>query len=773
MTRSTLDLYAKKMGRPFIFWLSLLVIFLWLVWSLLRFSSDSYRHMEQLSKQQLREVALQTAYSIQIKMKDYEDSIQALAHVFSSYDTLHSFETLTLVEKITKGSGFDRIRITTPDGKSYAAPGNMIDITDRDYFENAMAGRSGISDIMVSLYNNTTVFVVYAPLRRNDKIIGTIHGAVEVNLLSDAINLTSFGGNGYIHLFQQDGGIILESANAAEIQKNFENIWEFFKTAPFSKEYDIDVVQKDVKNKRSGFLTYYQDDRNLLGYYTPVGINDWYLMQVLPASLIAAQNKPLNGLSLILVIKVIAVFFLLTLVLLFFERRFQRSLLNVNREMGIRNELLRIAVSHTSNYIFEYDLLKGIFSFSGDKQPPYGLSRVMENGLESILSHNIIASESVEDFKGIFEDMRRGKKSAEATLKLTYGAKPSWMHIILTNVFDQNGHPIYTIGTADDVTKEVLSKLRYSQEDQYRRAMLKDNIRVYEINVSQGKFRKLEASLDDAAQGPWITYMPEINRLRNSIVHPEDWEIFTEISDRTNLMRAYEEGLSDLYCEYRTVTPSNETAWVLSNTHLLLDPSTGDVKAFTYASDITARKEQEARLRQRAERDSLTQLYNRDAAKNLIRNVLNNSDFNCLHGFLSIDLDQFKDVNDNFGHIAGDTLLKAVADSFGNFVRSGDVLARMGGDEFILFLRDIRTLSNIELVAARMCECIRWIEVTPGSDFHISCSIGIAVFSSHGTTFEELYVKSDSALYTAKNQGKNCYTIYSNNEVNGEKEKLT
>ncbi|MEG0018547.1 MAG: GGDEF domain-containing protein, partial [Hydrogenoanaerobacterium sp.] len=129
---------------------------------------------------------------------------------------------------------------------------------------------------------------------------------------------------------------------------------------------------------------------------------------------------------------------------------------------------------------------------------------------------------------------------------------------------------------------------------------------------------------------------------------------------------------------------------------------------------------------------------------------------------LMMDLDGFKRINDTYGHMAGDELLKLVASKMVLLFRASDIVARLGGDEFVVFLKDDHSEDHITVKAQELCDVLRGLKPKDASDddVGISASIGIAMVPRHGNVFDELYKKADSALYAAKRAGRDRYVVY-------------
>lgn len=161
--------------------------------------------------------------------------------------------------------------------------------------------------------------------------------------------------------------------------------------------------------------------------------------------------------------------------------------------------------------------------------------------------------------------------------------------------------------------------------------------------------------------------------------------------------------------------------------------------------------------------DEVTGLPNRTYWRELVRMYLEASkDRAEAVGFsvMCVDLDNFKDVNDDLGYSAGDAVLVEAAARLRACLRSHDVIGRLGGDEFAVLLPDLRDSAEIRLVANRLLEKLRAPFTVPERSFDLGGSIGIALYPEHGGTVEELLQHADVALHSAKRDGRNCHRVY-------------
>jgi diguanylate cyclase (GGDEF)-like protein/PAS domain S-box-containing protein len=178
--------------------------------------------------------------------------------------------------------------------------------------------------------------------------------------------------------------------------------------------------------------------------------------------------------------------------------------------------------------------------------------------------------------------------------------------------------------------------------------------------------------------------------------------------------------------------------------------------------DITESKLAEARIRHLATHDSLTNLPNRAMfAEQLDASIRDAAGNNNRFAVLFIDLDHFKAINDTLGHDAGDALLKQTAARLRESVRPGEIVARLGGDEFVVLCRDAVDLADIDALASRILQSVIRPVRLLDQECRISASIGVAIFPGDGDTERTLMKSADSAMYTAKQDGKNNYRFAS------------
>lgn len=188
------------------------------------------------------------------------------------------------------------------------------------------------------------------------------------------------------------------------------------------------------------------------------------------------------------------------------------------------------------------------------------------------------------------------------------------------------------------------------------------------------------------------------------------------------------------------------------------------IKAVGVIVDIDEEKRRKQQLILKTQYDALTGIYNKETISLLVERHLQNR-YNPVekisghHALLIIDIDHFKEVNDNHGHLCGDSILSEVAAALKNSIHSSDLVGRVGGDEFLVYLPDIADKKSALHTVQRILDALASIRPKPKTP-PITCSIGIAILPRLCGCYQELYQSADNALYQCKNAGRNGFALF-------------
>ncbi|MBO5509004.1 MAG: EAL domain-containing protein, partial [Lachnospiraceae bacterium] len=228
-------------------------------------------------------------------------------------------------------------------------------------------------------------------------------------------------------------------------------------------------------------------------------------------------------------------------------------------------------------------------------------------------------------------------------------------------------------------------------------------------------------------------------------------------------MKEAAEGNLDVRCEidsddeFGQLSDSfNSMMSIISNNYEELN----EAKNILEANEIELKKNYH-HIEQLAYHDGLTGLYNRVAFMKYAYDIFHEDENQFkMHSIFFIDLDNFKNVNDTLGHDYGDMLLKQVATHLTKCISDEDILARTGGDEFLILKKTVENNEDLEFFAKRLIDIVKEPFYLDNETAHVSMSVGIATFPTNGLSITELIKNADIAMYNAKTSGKNGYCFF-------------
>ncbi len=250
--------------------------------------------------------------------------------------------------------------------------------------------------------------------------------------------------------------------------------------------------------------------------------------------------------------------------------------------------------------------------------------------------------------------------------------------------------------------------------------------------------------------------LPEVKadyyNINLDIIHPEDMDLFQSMQAKLKA------GGNSVESLLRLKNAHNSWIWCQLRQNAWTDMTTNETKVIGEIKNVDEETRCLQKLRDDVQRDAFTGLYNKTASTELIQQaVLGNQGE---RGVLCIiDVDNFKHVNDNLGHAVGDLVIKNLAAGLAGIFRSDDIVGRMGGDEYIVYLKNMPNLGVLLVKLDKVIEFFKQTLEGEGVVVKISCSIGIALFPTDADNYEDLYTRADKALYRSKKK-KGIYTFY-------------
>ena len=235
-------------------------------------------------------------------------------------------------------------------------------------------------------------------------------------------------------------------------------------------------------------------------------------------------------------------------------------------------------------------------------------------------------------------------------------------------------------------------------------------------------------------------------------IDPEDQHIVRQATTRI------EQGPQTF--SYRCIRKNGSRVWFETTSRAVPDANGVPQELVSVSRDISERRRAEEQIEYQAYHDALTGLPNRLLFRDRLTIALAHAKRQQVPiAVMFLDLDRFKNINDTLGHSLGDELLRAVAARLRSVLREGDTIARMGGDEFTILLTDLNGPTDAAKIAQKLLETVAYPLHVDGHELYATTSIGIALFPNDGDTAESLLKNADSAMYRAKDAGRNSYQL--------------
>ena len=444
--------------------------------------------------------------------------------------------------------------------------------------------------------------------------------------------------------------------------------------------------------------------------------------------------------------------------------RAERSAREGEHRLSITAERLRLAVEATNLGIWDVDAKTRIRQWSDEYKAILGLPS--DCGADPDLFASLIHAEDREwvtrAYERAYDAASGGHYQAQFRIVRACDGTELWVEATGRVHFDEAGNPVRAIGTLADITERCRTEV-----------------------ALQARTAELETVLDTVPIAVWLAHDPECRRISGNraaanrlrldtkdnlslaapeLERPRHFRVVSHGADippdRLPLQRAAR-GEVVRNDELRVLFDDGMYYDELISASPVRDASGTIIGAVGAAVDITERNAAENQIRRLALHDPLTGLPNRTLFHDRLRQAIARAERRGEHvAVMLLDLDQFKEVNDTLGHLAGDALLCEVADRLSAIARASDTWARLGGDEFVLVQEGLNSVNGIAAMASRILEALEPPFHLNEHELHVAGSLGVTVYPEDGGCPERLIRNADVALYRAKTAGRGRFEPY-------------
>ena len=434
------------------------------------------------------------------------------------------------------------------------------------------------------------------------------------------------------------------------------------------------------------------------------------------------------------------------------EPMIQSAFLDVSgrRQKSYELDLQRFTKVLCSVYdeIFEFESLDGRFRvlYSAMNPESIGIVLPLDEALERWMARIPDGVERA-GLRKTFEECRAsasGKPTA-CTYKISKGDNAVWCQSTFIRVSDSS-----MLCCNKDVTEGLAAedRRRAWQDERYRLLTEMTNKMSFDYDSDTDTVLLYIDRTGDGVEAQVIPhYLEKLASTRSGVVHPDDMDAVRRMFEDARA------GAAEVSTEYRANYYGHGYAWYRANLFVAHDNA-----GAWHLVGLIENIEDERDLRYRAENDATTGLSNHAATQDLVAAALANLAVREHSVCVVLDIDDFKAVNDNSGHMEGDALLRKVGLVLRSSFRESDVIGRVGGDEFVLLLKEV----DMDVVLRKLNQVRARISATtvPGLGHAPTLSVGVYATCSDDLTYRDVFTRADEALYQAKRAGKNQIQVY-------------
>ncbi|WP_181995735.1 diguanylate cyclase [Clostridium sp. AM58-1XD] len=449
------------------------------------------------------------------------------------------------------------------------------------------------------------------------------------------------------------------------------------------------------------------------------------------------------------------------------ENPYQRRIMMIWEEQGaeIRKERAEIPEAEWPEEWEFVNLLGGVhtclndsgFTILGMNEGFHSMVGYTRDEIEAIFHNQYIEMIYPDDRRTVVQQVReqlRTGNSMEMEYRLTTkDGKVIWVFDKSRRMDNGDGkEKIFCVVVDITQSKQAQEELRLTLE-RHRIIMEQSNDIIFEWDMEadyvtyssnwERKFGYVPISAEASIRIPRISH-----------VHPED------APEMEQLIRDMRSNVPYAEIEFRLADSRGRYIWSKIRAAAQFDGDGKPFKVVGVLMDIDEEKRLSQALKHEAERDGLTQVYNKNAGQRIVQRYLSQRPEDERAALIILDVDNFKYVNDNYGHMFGDKALQEIASELRRLFRSGDIISRIGGDEFMILMRGIPDLKSAETRIGKVIGAIHGLLREEMEGISLSCSAGIAICPEDGCDFEALFERGDYALYEAKAGGKNGFAHY-------------
>lgn len=435
----------------------------------------------------------------------------------------------------------------------------------------------------------------------------------------------------------------------------------------------------------------------------------------------------------------------------------------LSRRIAREREWISVALEYAKISVWEYDIPEERVNSIGNFGHFHQLPERLEDVPESLIARGYVHPESVGEFRRLYQSIKDGAASASAEIHCQDGpeGRDWWEKVTYTTCFDQGGRPERAIGIGENITGQKEAESRYQQELNLRRQSMADVIAACRVNLTQERVEYLQSSGREYDFGE-MTYPQMVEIVLGTMDNAEDRAKYKAAFSGEALRKSWLAGEKNIVQEYRRKDKQGQLIWVRAAMSLVREGKDGELYGYGLIRDIDDRKKIELSLRQRAERDSVTGVYNRDTFREIVERAVEQCKRqNKSYALLFVDVDSAARGAPGKGRAFDrNELLKKARGILRKAFGSGAIIGRTGSDQFIVYIGDNPLPEEVRRQAEETLRAASRAYPPLAGEAALSLSLGAAFHGGGAEELDQVYEWIKAAAGQAKKAGPNQFVIY-------------
>lgn len=694
--------------------------------------------------QYLRQISSQGTALVMSKLTNGKLAVDSVAkYIEGTKEDIFSPSAIAGIHSVAVTNNFDNISIVDKEGNLYHSMNDIpINVSDRYYFSDFLVGETVVSDVVDARDDGNSVIVVGAPIKRDGGVIGGVIARYPAKSISAMLEKNLSGDNVQCYVCHSDGEVFgCAKINPAE--KPMTNILLDLQQADRSNEAIILRMKSDMKNDKQGFAKVMHLDRMYLINYEAIGINDLFCVVMMPmdVAITDIQNTAVTVIWLCMIGWVALISFFSYVMIVTKKRRGEYE--KINGELGVIYESVPVGmfrcscdsslkVSFANEYFYSLlNMSEKEFADTYDKSLGQLLAGGADNIIDNIALGNVFSVEK--QIKGDLDNRCICVKGRAVKNK-------------------NSGEVELFCALTDETRQHTMNDELHMHEQRCNLILEQINDIVFEWNYDKNEMFYSKHFNEKFGYAPVVNDFPD-GFIHLGIIYRDDRQVFRNMFKTINMGSSYSED------EMRIRKNDGGYLWCKMCIMAVRDEKNQLHRIIGMLEDIDAEKREGDEIKGKSVRDELTGLYSKNASQALISECLDNA--NCgTSAFMMIDIDNFKEFNEILGEKVGDEALKEISKRIQNLFRDGDIIGRVGGDKFVVFMRNITSRDIADYKAKCIVQMMDYNASDGNNSAKITGSIGIAFAPDDASTYAQLYSKADKALYFSKKNGKAQVSTY-------------